>query len=116
MAKNDTMRVEVRAASFETRSGIKAKRGDVIEVPADSADQSNLIRHGLRSGNLKRVGTPAMMDTSAAPAITQEDLDKLREENEELKKERTVLKGQVTKLKNAQANAEDSEEEEKPGE
>ena len=102
------MEVEVRSGVFYTSDGKKAKRGDRIMVPVDESAQSGGVKAGLKSGRLHMVG--ATMDTSPSSAITQEDLDKLKEENEELKKERTALKGQVTKLKNAQANAEGSEE------
>jgi len=41
----------VRAATLETRDFV-AKRGDVVEIPADEKEQSPAIRYALKSGNL----------------------------------------------------------------
>ena len=57
MATEKTMRVEVRANTLETRGGIKAKKGDIIEIPSEESKQTGAIRHALRSGNLKPIPT-----------------------------------------------------------
>ncbi|PKG32410.1 hypothetical protein [Methanoregula sp.] len=71
MATEKTMRVEVRANTLETRDGIKAKKGDIIEVPADDSKQSGAIRHGLRSGNLKQV--PTEKDMTPVRSVSADD-------------------------------------------
>lgn len=61
MVKNDPkptakiLDVEVKCAVFQTRSGIKAKKGDVIAIPSDEKHQSPAIRQALKSGNLRAV-------------------------------------------------------------
>jgi len=68
-----TLQVEVRATTFETRTGIKAKRGDVIDIPADVTKQTGAIRHGLRSGNLKAVTAETDLKPVRSEAAEQKD-------------------------------------------
>jgi len=50
MAKKK-VKAEVRAATLETKDFV-AKRGDVVEIPADEKEQSPAVKHALKSGNL----------------------------------------------------------------
>ncbi len=59
--------VEVRAGYLETRDGIKAKKGDVISIPADGTLQTPSIRQALRSGNLRSVRA----QTDLAPVTSE---------------------------------------------
>jgi len=66
MMTEKTVEVEVRAGIFETRTGIKGKKGDVISIPADEAKHTGSIRHGLRTGNLK----PVLAETDLKPVTS----------------------------------------------
>jgi SepF-like predicted cell division protein (DUF552 family) len=46
-----TLKAEVRATTLETKD-FSAKRGDVVEIPADEKKQSPAVKHALKSGNL----------------------------------------------------------------
>lgn len=50
-AKPAKLKAEVRATTLETKD-FTAKRGDVVEIPADEKKQSPAVRHALKSGNL----------------------------------------------------------------
>ena len=50
MAKKK-VKAEVKATTLETKD-FKAKRGDIVEIPADEKEQSPAVRHALKSGNL----------------------------------------------------------------
>ncbi len=54
---------------IELRDGTKAKRGEVIQVPADEAHQTPATRWGLRTGNLVPAGT-----TIDLPAVTSTEV------------------------------------------
>ena len=69
------MKVEIRAASFESRSAsgrsASGRRGDVVEIPDDPKAQSMAERHGLATGNLVAVDLKPVRSTEApqpAPA------------------------------------------------
>jgi len=67
-----TLTVEVRAALLVTRSGIKAKKGDVITIPADEMKQTGAIRHTLKSGGLKVIdATTDLKPVTSVPATPQ---------------------------------------------
>jgi len=51
MAKKKTVKAEVRATTLETKD-FRARRGDIVEIPADEKEQSAAIRHAFKSGNL----------------------------------------------------------------
>jgi hypothetical protein len=64
------MEVEVRAGYIETRDGIKAKRGDTITIPAESAKQSPSIRQALKSGNLRAAKVTADLPATGSTEAT----------------------------------------------
>ena len=67
-----TLMVEVRATLIETRSGLKAKRGDMITIPADEKNQTGAIRHALKSGGLKVINaTTDLKPVTSEPAKPQ---------------------------------------------
>lgn len=70
-APSEPMDVEVRSGAIELRGGIKAKKGDIIQVPRDEALQSPATRWGLKTGNLVRVATtidlPPVTSTEVPP-------------------------------------------------
>lgn len=68
-APPEPMDVEVRSGAIELRGGIKAKKGDIIQVPRDEALQSPATRWGLKTGNLVRVAT-----TIDLPAVTSTEV------------------------------------------
>ena len=49
--KPKTVKAEVRATYLETKD-FTAKRGDVVEIPADEKKHSPAVKHALKSGNL----------------------------------------------------------------
>lgn len=51
LAKKKTIKAEVRATVIETKDFV-AKRGEVVEIPANEKNQSPAVRHALKSGNL----------------------------------------------------------------
>ena len=64
--------VEVRATRIETRSGINAKRGEVITIPADATKHTGAIRHALKCGGLKVVdATTDLKPVTSVPAKPQ---------------------------------------------
>ncbi|RLI75996.1 hypothetical protein DRP05_13705 [Archaeoglobales archaeon] len=50
-SKKKKVKAEVRATYIETKDFV-AKRGDVVEIPADEKEQSPAVKHALKSGNL----------------------------------------------------------------
>jgi len=74
-----TIDVEVKAGYLETRDGIKAKKGDMITIPTDPAQQSPAIRQALKSGNLRapKVTTdlPATTSVEATDGTNVKQLD-----------------------------------------
>lgn len=70
-APPEPMDVEVRSGAIELRGGVKAKKGDIIQVPRDEAHQSPATRWGLKTGNLVRVATtidpPPVTSTEVPP-------------------------------------------------
>ena len=61
------MKVEIRAASFESRSA-SGRRGDVVEIPDDPEKRSPAERHGLATGNLVAVDLKPVRSTEAPPS------------------------------------------------
>jgi len=49
MPKN--IKAEVKATALETRD-FKARKGDIVEIPAEEKRQSPAVKHALQSGNL----------------------------------------------------------------
>ncbi len=86
-----TLKVEVRAATLQTRTGIIAKKGDIISIPADEKNQTGSIRHGLRSGNLRVITAETdlkpvtSIPAAATPAQKAGEVRRLEEDSREKK-------------------------------
>lgn len=66
------MDVEVRTRAIELRGSIKAKKGDIIQVPRDEALQSPATRWALRTGNLVRVATTIDLPPVTSTEVPEE--------------------------------------------
>ena len=64
-APPEPMDVEVRSGAIELRGGIKAKKGDIIQVPRDEARQ-------LKTGNLVRVATTINLPPVTSTEVPEE--------------------------------------------
>lgn len=83
---NTTLKVEVKATTLETRSGIKAMKGDIITIPADVKQQTGAIRHALRSGNLKVIDAATdLKPVTSTPAATPQKAGEVRRLDEDQK-------------------------------
>jgi len=64
-APPEPMDVEVRSGAIELRGGIKAKKGDIIQVPRDEARQ-------LKTGILVRVATTINLPPVTSTEVPEE--------------------------------------------
>lgn len=71
-APSELMDVEVRSGAIELRGGIKAKKGDIIQVPRDEARQTPATRWGLKTGNLVRVFTTIDLPPVTSTEVPEE--------------------------------------------
>ena len=71
-APSEVMDVEVRSGAIELRGGIKAKKGDIIQVPRDEARQTPATRWGLKTGNLVRVFTTIDLPPVTSTEVPEE--------------------------------------------
>jgi len=71
-APSEVMDVEVRSGAIELRGGIKAKKGDIIQVPRDEARQTPATRWGLKTGNLVRVSPRSTFPPVTSTEVPEE--------------------------------------------
>ena len=71
-APPEPLDVEVRSGAIELRGGIKAKKGDIIQVPRDEARQTPATRWGLKTGNLVRVATTIDLPPVTSTEVPEE--------------------------------------------
>ena len=71
MAKKRTLKAEVRATTLETKS-FRAKRGDVVEIPADEKEQSPAVKHALNTGNLVVIDLKPVTSENAPKKVPEE--------------------------------------------